>query len=70
MRPAAGTQAITARTDAPIAAGTGLTLVRVPARATMMTAPAACTYQAAPLMRLKIETEARITATAAAMVSR
>src|SRR5690242_21903210 len=65
-----GTLAITASTEAPTAAGTGLTRVRVPASATITTAPPAWTYQAAPSMRLNMETEASITATAAASVSR
>ncbi len=65
-----GTAAIAVRTVAPIAAGPGLILVRVPASATTSTAPLAWTNQAAPFIRLNSETEASITASAAAMVSR
>ena len=65
-----GTLARPASSAAPIAAGTGLCLVSVPARATTRTAPAASTSQATPLIRLNSENEARMTATAAAAVRR
>ncbi len=65
-----GTAANAVRSVAPIAAGPGLILVRVPASATTITAPMAWTIQAAPFIRLNSETEASMTARAAAIVSR
>src|SRR5215469_10466565 len=64
-----GTLAITARTVAPIAAWFGASLVSVPAPATTITAPIEAASQAPPLISTYSDVEARMTASAAAIVN-
>ena len=65
-----GQQAMKARTPAAAVAGQPGSLVRVPAAATVSTAPAPAQNQPQPWMSGYTETDARITAPAAVRVSR
>ncbi len=65
-----GAQTIAAMMAEPIARWFGAILVSVPARAMTITAPIVANSQPPPLIRTISDTEARMTATAAAMVSR
>src|SRR6266853_752856 len=64
-----GEHATSATPAAAPAAGSVASLVRVPARATVITAPTPAYSQPAPWMTAYIDTEARMTATAAVAVS-